>query len=927
MSSCAVMALTLGAGPGSAACIGTTTVDCTGTIATTADSSSAVEVQESVPAGAGSNGNGFDGTGSAGGNGQPLSLGTTPPADISTQGVLSHGVLISSGGGAGGEAMSNGHNGTAGAGGSAGSLTVVMPAGTSIATSGNSSYGIYASNLGGIGGPAVSNGLIGVGGSGGAGGAISITFGGTLTTQGDSAMGIYALSRGAQGGEGRSNGHTGAGGNGGVGGLVDIEVSGTVSVQGDGAIAISAASSGGTGGGAFSNGFDGVGGAGGNGGAVSVTTSGIISASGVDGIGIVAESARGYGGTAASNGFSNSSGANGVAGNVTVNVTGGSVTGGSGVDGFGVWMNGGAQVTLTNAGTISALSGKAVRMTSTQDTTVNNSGTIIGDVALIGPNANFNNLEAGRFESGASMQGYLYNNGTLAPGGADTIKTTAVTGNLVQAMTGRYEVDADWVAETADKVEVAGTASLAGTVIVNPLSFPSSTVEANGGLNKTFTILTATGGVTDNGLVVNDTAAVDYTLVFNGANTLDVNAKINFLGVTPVDPPVDPPVEPPVNPEEPVPPTEPADPSVGTHNLTNNQTHVGTALNTLFSGGNVLSFMGALLGLETQEELADGLDQLAPEGAGGSFVSTMSTGNAFGSQLLSCRTAGEAGDGNAVIREGQCLWARASVRELNREGGGDGVGFEEQASFYSAGAQVDLGGDWRLGGALGFETSNLETASRAVTDTDRVHVGGILKYNPGPLLLAASVTGGHGWSDNERIVAIGKFVETATSDSEQSFVSGRLTGAYLMSYGQWYAKPQVDVSMTYLERDGYTEAADGGIALAVHGSDDTVVQVSPSLEIGAEFAVGQGGIARPYVKGGVTWLSENSFGTTAEFADAPSGVAAFTIASSVDDVVADVGAGVDFIGSSGTALRLQYDGRFGETTTQHGGSAKLSVPF
>jgi uncharacterized protein with beta-barrel porin domain len=51
------------------------------------------------------------------------------------------------------------------------------------------------------------------------------------------------------------------------------------------------------------------------------------------------------------------------------------------------------------------------------------------------------------------------------------------------------------------------------------------------------------------------------------------------------------------------------------------------------------------------------------------------------------------------------------------------------------------------------------------------------------------------------------------------------------------------------------------------------------------------------------------------------------VTTRIDDIVAEVGAGLDLVTSGDTALRLGYEGQFGDTTTQHTGSAKLSVRF
>ena len=45
----------------------------------------------------------------------------------------------------------------------------------------------------------------------------------------------------------------------------------------------------------------------------------------------------------------------------------------------------------------------------------------------------------------------------------------------------------------------------------------------------------------------------------------------------------------------------------------------------------------------------------------------------------------------------------------------------------------------------------------------------------------------------------------------------------------------------------------------------------------------------------------------------------------MDDVLASIGAGLDLFDVSGFSLKLSYDGRFGDHTETHAGSAKLRM--
>jgi len=186
---------------------------------------------------------------------------------------------------------------------------------------------------------------------------------------------------------------------------------------------------------------------------------------------------------------------------------------------------GGSNNTLTNFGTVTALSGLAISGTTGNDT-VNNFGTVIGNVTLgTGTNA-FNNMAGGLFNSGTTVDlgagNVLTNAGTLSPGGAGAIQTTALSGNLVQSATGRLLTDINIAGATSDRINVSGTANLAGAVQVQVLNPTLGAFQQ--------TILSAVGGTTTNGLSLLASPALQAQLVFPNATDVVVkSAGINFL--------------------------------------------------------------------------------------------------------------------------------------------------------------------------------------------------------------------------------------------------------------------------------------------------------------------------------------------------------------------------------------------------------------
>ena len=168
---------------------------------------------------------------------------------------------------------------------------------------------------------------------------------------------------------------------------------------------------------------------------------------------------------------------------------------------------------LNNYGTITTvagISGLAIQG-NTGNEAITNFGTITGTVDLGTGGGSFDNRAGATFNAGPTVNlvaGTLTNSGTISPGGLGTVLTTTLTGDLVQTSTGTYATDVDLVGGNADQINVSGTASLAGTVVAKVDTLKSGP--------QTFTILTAGGGVTNSGLGLVASPALNAALSFVG---------------------------------------------------------------------------------------------------------------------------------------------------------------------------------------------------------------------------------------------------------------------------------------------------------------------------------------------------------------------------------------------------------------------------
>jgi hypothetical protein len=161
-----------------------------------------------------------------------------------------------------------------------------------------------------------------------------------------------------------------------------------------------------------------------------------------------------------------------------------------------------------------------------------------------------------------------------------------------------------------------------------------------------------------------------------------------------------------------------------------------------------------------------------------------------------------------------------------------------------------------------------------------------------------------------------------------AFGGGELRLSHSFEAGSWYAKPMVEGGATYMSYGDITETGAGVANLIVDGENQWVLNAGASVEFGARMVIQDRLLVRPSVRVGVIALSESEFSLTSRFAGAPAGVGDFTVTTAYDDVLADIGAGLDLYAiDAGLSVTLGYDGKLGESTAAHAGSAKLRMMF
>ena len=663
-----------------------------------------------------------------------------------------------------------------------------------------------------------------------------------------------------------------------------------------------------------------------------MTSTGNITTGGNSAVGIFARSAGAVTVTSTGNITTAGDGANGIfaestGGPIAVTIKSGTVSGGSG-SGAGVTLLGGTINTLTNFGTLTALSGLAIKG-DTGNNTVNNFGTVIGNV-ILGSGANaFNNMAGGLFDSGATVNlgagNTLTNAGTLSPGGAGVIQTTTLTGNLAQTATGRLLADINIAGATSDRVNVTGTANLAGAVLVqvqNPTLGPWQQ-----------TVLSATGGTTNNGLSLAALSPVLHAqLIFPNATDVAVQSSgINFL----------------------------------TPGLNGNQAALAAGLNgaaqTAGLGGPVFNL---LLNVTSPSGYGNALTQLDGEAATGAQGASFQLTNSF-MALLTGPTGGNGGGPampfaperadafptDVALAYASVLkapvykapvayeahwtsWGAAFGGGSTTNGDPAGAGTNSVSAHtgaFAAGLDYHVAPDTILGVALAGGGVNWSLGAGLGGGHGDTFLAGLYgSKQSGQVYISGALTFSSNWMSTSRSIAVAGPDTLTASFNAQDF-GGRLEGGYRVPAAVAFnVTPYAAVQAQTFHSPGYSEtgtlAAPDPFALTFNAQSATVVRTELGSRFDKSFAQSDGSTVNLF--GRLAWAHDwqSNPNLTATFIGLPTATFVVNGAAPPSDL-ALITAGAEWRWRKGWSALAKFDGEFSSRSQTYTGTGQIKYSW
>jgi autotransporter-associated beta strand protein len=513
--------------------------------------------------------------------------------------------------------------------------------------------------------------------------------------------------------------------------------------------------------------------------------------------------------------------------------------------------------------------------------------------------------------------------GTLSPG--NSVGTLTVNGNLVFAAASFYLVQVQ--GNTADRVNVSGTATLAGTVGVSNLG---------GNLTHSYTIVSASAGL--NG-TFNAFAAANLP-AFITANLAYTPTDVDLILTS----------------------------GIGLiAGLTRNQSAVAAALDTSFnSGGGTLP---ALFGL-TQSQLPAALDMLSGEGVSGAQESAFGAAGMFTSMMMDQGAFwrnGETIDVNGVTFAGEPLSYAPSKKSktdhpafkalLTKEppmlqprwrawltgfdgtaklAGEAGIGsatLSHNTGGLAAGLDYQFAPDLLAGFAMGGSSSNFSVRDRITSgNLEGEHFGGYAVKTWREVYAAGTLAfGTFRNSETRSIVGIGP-TETATGSFGSNLLSGRVEVGSKQTFNWFTVTPFAAVQFAELWQNGFTETnavppgAAGPLGLSYGRTSVPSLPTFVGTELNTRIGFANGMVLSPYARASWVHEFEPNRAINASFIALPG--AAFTVDGprAASDAVR-IDAGTKLVIRWNAWLFASFDGEFSSRSQSYAGKAGARVAW
>jgi len=271
-----------------------------------------------------------------------------------------------------------------------------------------------------------------------------------------------------------------------------------------------------------------------------------------------------------------------------------------------------------------------------------------------------------------------------------------------------------------------------------------------------------------------------------------------------------------------------------------------------------------VLSQTTQAGLKGAFDQLLPSQGLGVFESIDAA-----AQKISAMTGTTPDAGAQHVGGGNSLWLQEVNERVDRSDNAVSLGSNSKLLGLVGGFEHMGQGGGAIGLTLSYMNVQEQDADAAVGEhvvASLVEAGAYYRRNLGAFSFSARGAGGYAWFDSDRsFIAPGAF-DTASARWGGEFIDAHAQVTYEVSFGRFYARPEISADYLRLHQDGHTETGGGtGFDLVVDPSSSSRLSGQAILVLGTQY--GKGAWLRPEIYAGYREIFAGQVGdTVASFA-------------------------------------------------------------
>jgi uncharacterized protein YhjY with autotransporter beta-barrel domain len=276
---------------------------------------------------------------------------------------------------------------------------------------------------------------------------------------------------------------------------------------------------------------------------------------------------------------------------------------------------------------------------------------------------------------------------------------------------------------------------------------------------------------------------------------------------------------------------------------------------------------------------------------------------------------------STLLGEDACLWAKVSGEWVNQ------YGADTDAFTWRVGGQAALAPGWYLGGTLAAITSSADAPGGTFGRSQAFDTSVALKHLAGPWLFTSLLGFAMNWTHTTRPASVAGASPLLQSDLNAYRGGAALRAAYDFPFESWYVRPRVSVDVTYVNVPAFQESGSSAAALSISGRDKLFVILSPALEAGARFHIGEKTVLRSYATIGAMFVPDNSWTIDASFVGPFAALGSFRTTFYGPTALAVAEAGLQLYEASGNEVRAEYKLIAGDNFLSQTASLRLAYHF